>query len=209
MKIEMPRISEKLQDGGDLLTALERGDAENLLFKNQMISGEILEDVEIKGCIFQNCRILGGRLTRISVWDSSFRSCDFSNCVIEDGYFQRVEFLGCKLTGTSSVSSVLKDVYLEDCSCRMWNLSNATIKTVGFNRCDCTSAVFSMWDRKNLSFYESRFSGCNFFKTPLKDIDFSTCSIDGLMLSGEELKGAVIAAHQAQELVGLLGVKVK
>ena len=128
MKIEMPRISEKLPDGGDLLTALERGDAENLLFKNQMISGEILEDVEIKGCIFQNCRILGGRLTRISAWDSSFRSCDFSNCVMEDGYFQRVEFLGCKLTGTSSVSSVLKEVYLEDCSCRMWNLSNATIK---------------------------------------------------------------------------------
>ena len=42
MKIEMPRISEKLPDGGNLLTALERGDAENLLFKNQMISGEIL-----------------------------------------------------------------------------------------------------------------------------------------------------------------------
>jgi L-asparaginase/Glu-tRNA(Gln) amidotransferase subunit D len=31
----------------------------------------------------------------------------------------------------------------------------------------------------------------------------------GMGLSGEELKGAVIAAHQAQELVGLLGVKVK
>ena len=39
MKIELPHIGEKLQDGGDLLTALERGDAENLLFKNQMISG--------------------------------------------------------------------------------------------------------------------------------------------------------------------------
>ena len=209
MKIELPRIGGNLQEGRDLLAALERGEAENLLFRNQLISGEILEDVEIKGCIFQNCRILGGRLTRISVWDSSFRSCDFSNCVMEDGYFQRTEFLGCKLIGTSSVSSVLKDVYLEDCSCRMWNLSNATMKTVGFNRCDCTAAIFSMWDRKNLSFHESRFSGCNFFKTPLKDIDFSTCSIDGLLLSGGELKGAMIAADQAQDLVGLLGVKIK
>lgn len=209
MKIELPRIGGNLQEGQSLLDTLEQSTAENLLFRNQLISGEILEDVEIKGCIFQNCRILGGRLTRISVWDSSFRSCDFSNCVMEDGYFQRVEFLGCKLNGTVSVSSVLKDVYLEDCSCRMWNLSNATLKTVGFNRCDCTAAVFSMWDRKNLSFYESRFSGCNFFKTPLKDIDFSTCTIDGLLVSGGELKGAMIAADQAQDLVGLLGVKIK
>ena len=208
MKIEMPRLK-NTEEGDDLLTALERGEAENLIFRNQLISGEILEDIEVKNCIFQSCRILGGRLSNFSVWDSSFRSCDFSNCVMEDAYFQRTEFLGCKLTGLRSISAVLRDVYLEDCSCKMWNLSNGTLKTVAFNRCDCTAAIFSLWERKDMSFYETKLSGCSFFKTPLNGLDFSTCQIDGLVLSGEELKGVTIADHQAVDLVGLLGVKIK
>ena len=45
MKIEMPRLK-NTEEGGDLLTALERGEAENLIFRNQLISGEVkLSDV--------------------------------------------------------------------------------------------------------------------------------------------------------------------
>ena len=170
-----------------------------------------MEDLELKGCVFQNCRILGSKLSNISAWDCSFRSCDFSNCAMEEGYFQRCEFLGCKLIGANAYGTVLKDVYLEDCNCKMWNLSSATVKTVAFNRCDCSAALFRQWTRKEkeLSFHESRLSGCNFFGTSLNGVDLSTASIDGLILEGVELKGAVIADHQAIDLVGLLGVKIK
>ena len=46
MKIELPRIGTNLQEGRSLLDTLEQGTAENLLFRNQLISGEILEDRE-------------------------------------------------------------------------------------------------------------------------------------------------------------------
>ena len=150
MKIELPRLSGVETEGGDLLQTLKTASAEGLCFKNQVISGELLEDVELRGCVLRSCRILGGRLTRFSAWDCSFVSCDFSSCVLEDAYFQRVEFLGCKLNGTKSISAVLKDVYLEDCNCRQWNLAAGTLKTVAFNRCDCSAAIFSQWKWKNL-----------------------------------------------------------
>lgn len=209
MRIELPQRGEHLQSGLELHAALERGEAEGILFKNQLISGEVFDEMELRGCVLQNCRILGGRISGFSVWDCSFYSCDFSNCVMEDAYFQRTEFFGCKLNGSTAISAVMKDVYLEDCSCKQWNISNATMKAVAWNHCDCTAAIFSMWKRKELSFYETRLSGCNFFHTELKNIDLSTCTIDGLMISGEELRGASIAAEQSQDLVGLLGVKIK
>ena len=212
MKIELPRLPSALPEGKNLKNALKSGSVEGSLFKNQFLSAEELEDVELKGCVFQHCRFIGCDLNGFSVWDCSFSNCDFSNCTMENGFFQRSEFLGCKWIGVNGCGSTFKDVYLEDCNGRLWNLSASSVKNVGFNRCDCSSALFRQWVRKDggaLSFHECRLSGCNFFKTELKGVDLSTCSIDGLILSGEELRGTLIAAHQAQDLVGLLGVKIK
>ena len=52
---------------------------------------------------------------------------------------------------------------------------------------------------------------CQFFKTMLKGMNFTTCSIQGLVLSDEcrELKGAVVDLYQAAELAKYLGVVVK
>ena len=53
-------------------------------------------------------------------------------------------------------------------------------------------------------------SGVSFFHTPLSGLDFSTCGIEGLTVSESlsELRGLTIGAHQAIDLIKLLGVKV-
>ena len=54
------------------------------------------------------------------------------------------------------------------------------------------------------------FTSADFFKTPLKGVDFSNCNIDSIMVSDKytELYGAKINMFQAVEIAKLLGVKV-
>ena len=55
------------------------------------------------------------------------------------------------------------------------------------------------------------FVQAEFFKTPLKGIDFTDCTLDGIRLSEgkSELKGAIVSSYQAAELARLLGVIIK
>jgi uncharacterized protein YjbI with pentapeptide repeats len=61
----------------------------------------------------------------------------------------------------------------------------------------------------NLELDYISFINTSFFKTPLKGIDFTGSKIDGMILSGEELKGAIVSVYQASELAKLLGLIVK
>lgn len=58
---------------------------------------------------------------------------------------------------------------------------------------------------------DCRFIATDFFRTPLKDLDFTTCTLEGISVSdgGSELQGAVVNLYQAAELARLLGVIVK
>ena len=49
-----------------------------------------------------------------------------------------------------------------------------------------------------------------FFRTPLKGIDLSSCNIEQLLVSSEktELKGVIVNTAQAVEFAKLLGIRV-
>ena len=44
---------------------------------------------------------------------------------------------------------------------------------------------------------------------PLNGIDLRTCEIDGIKLTGGELKGAIVTPPQACDLARLLGVDIR
>ena len=48
-----------------------------------------------------------------------------------------------------------------------------------------------------------------FSKTSLKGIDLSTCKIEGIAISLEDIKGAIVEELQAMDLLYLLGVTLK
>ena len=48
-----------------------------------------------------------------------------------------------------------------------------------------------------------------FFKTKLNGIDFSDSVIEGIIISLEDIKGAIINQLQSIDLIGLIGVKIK
>ena len=73
-----------------------------------------------------------------------------------------------------------------------------------------TNASFSENRWKRLTFAQANLIGADFFKTPLKGMDLSTCEIAGIMVSDHygELKGLKINPLQAADIVRMLGVKL-
>ena len=63
------------------------------------------------------------------------------------------------------------------------------IKHIEFNDCDLTRATI--------------------FRTPLKGLDMTTCTLDGLMVNLPDLRGMIVTPLQAAELAKLLGLVVR
>ena len=62
---------------------------------------------------------------------------------------------------------------------------------------------------KNTYFDNSDLTRAQFFKTSLKGIDLSNNKIEGIAITIEDIKGAIIDQLQAVDLLYLLGVKLK
>ena len=100
---------------------------------------------------------------------------------------------------------------LVECVCRYANMGEATLESVLLSGCDMREAFFNeVRLRKRTRLEECDLRRADLFRTSLKSIDLSTCNIAGIMVSDTraELQGACIAAEQAVDLVGLLGVRV-
>ena len=62
---------------------------------------------------------------------------------------------------------------------------------------------------KNIYFNNANLRQAQFFKTSLKNIDLSNSQIEGIAISLEDIKGAIIDQIQAIDLLYLIGVKIK
>ena len=62
---------------------------------------------------------------------------------------------------------------------------------------------------KKIFFKEADLTQAQFFKTSLNGIDLSDSIIEGIAVSIEDIKGAIINEMQATDLLYLLGVKIK
>ena len=62
---------------------------------------------------------------------------------------------------------------------------------------------------RNIIFRKAELIQAQFFKTSLKGIDLSCSIIEGIAITIEDIKGAIIDQLQAIDLLYLIGVKVK
>ena len=62
---------------------------------------------------------------------------------------------------------------------------------------------------KNIIYNKADLAQAQIFKTSLKDIDLSNSNIEGIAVSIEDIKGAIINQFQAIDIMYLLGVKIK
>ena len=60
-----------------------------------------------------------------------------------------------------------------------------------------------------VKFIDTNLYKAQLFRTNLKDIDFRTCNIEGIIVGQEDLKGMIVNDFQAVELSKLLGIIIK
>ena len=74
---------------------------------------------------------------------------------------------------------------------------------------DLNEASFGETIIKNLEIDNCDLASTEFIKTKLNDIDFSTCHINKTIFDYYSIKGIIVDAFQCQDLIGMLGIKVK
>lgn len=166
---------------------------------------------ELHGVELDHCSLMGVDFTKTSFYDCTLVGCDLSNAKLDEAYFARTRLVGCKLEGAQLHAAFVRSTRFVDCMCRYANLAEATLEASSLTGCDLReSFINEVRLRKKTRFERCDFTRADFFRTPLKGIDLSTCAIAGIGVSDThaELRGALIAAEQAVNLVGLLGVRV-
>lgn len=213
MKLLKPRITARPARDADFETAVRTAQAEEteitaLDFRAVTLPDGDFSRVRFHDCVFENCRFTEGNFKKTEFIDVRFRLCDFSGGSFESGYFNRCEFLSCKGMGGNYYRAFLQDVLLSDCSFRYANFTLSKWRNVSAAQSSFAEAALEECSFKNLALDHADLTRVQFFKTILKDVDFTTSVIDGISVSPYELRGAKVNAAQAAELAKLLGVIV-
>lgn len=215
MKINAPQIT-GLREAGPMLHQImelqeqERA-AEGLLFSDEYITGEKLSGIDYNSIVFDHCRLLECSFQKAGFTNVSFKHCDLSNCDFENSYFNQAEFISCKGVGSKFQNSTIKQVLFRDSNFSYSNFEHSKIQKVGIYDSNFGNACLAECILKELALKNAVLDRCDFFKTPLKGMDFRESSIEGILLSEtyKELLGAVVDTYQAAALARFLGVEVK
>ena len=97
------------------------------------------------------------------------------------------------------------------CACQISISADSQTLPVKGQNTDFSKAGFSKCRMSNTVWEQVCFREANFFKTVLKDQDFTKSSIEGIVLSDErgELEGAVVNTFQALGLAKRLGLVIQ
>lgn len=169
------------------------------------------EELSFYNVIFANCRWSGCRLDGCSFIDAFFQSGDFSNSSFSGSYWKNCRWQSGKWMGVNLSESSVQQGSMENVNLQYGNFSASSLKNLKLTCCDLSQGDLSQCTLKELNLTGCRLSGCNFFKTPLRGVDFSENLLEGPILSDryQELRGAVVNADQAAELARLLGVVIR
>ncbi len=166
---------------------------------------------ELHGVELDHCVLAGADFSKASFYDCVLVGCDLSNAMLEEAYLARTRFVGCKLEGARMGKAFLRSSRFIDCMCRYANMGEMTLESSSLVGCDLREAFLNeVRFRKKTRLQNCDLTRVDFFRTSLKGMDLSTCTIAGIAVSDthSELKGALISREQAQELVGMLGVRM-
>ena len=214
--LKEPIIPQELLSVKDAQSVLEESAEQeyeiiNRLFENIFLTKIHAAHLEVKQTVFRGCRFTGCDFSEASFINVQFVDCDFSNSNFSDAYFKCCSFRKCKAVGADFYGSRINHVTFSECNFMGTGFDAAYMSFVKMENVDFTEAGFSKCRFANFWADNVCFCKVNFFKTSLKDIDFSTCDIEEIVLSDtmEELKGAKVHLAQAVALAKRLGIVVK
>jgi len=165
--------------------------------------------IAFDACIFENVNINQNKFLRAEFIDCTFTNCDLSNNSFTDSTFIRCEFLGCKFIGSHFVQTHLTSVLLEDCNLHYLDFAENKIKIVDIKNSFLKESIWFENEMDNITFVDNNLTEATFYNNPLKDLDLSTCIIDGIRTDKISIEGVSIDVYQAVVFCHLLGIRIK
>ncbi len=178
------------------------------------LTGLDYNNLHANGLIFEQVRarkvqLLRSKLPGFRAVDSILDTCEASGSEWEKAFFRRVTIQGCRLMGVQMLEGIFEDVEFINCQAEGLAVVSAKFKNCRFSKCVLRKASFDGADASHVVFNDCDLTEADFHLAKLKGTDLRTSQIGGLRVGVEEMQGAIIAPHQALQVVGLLGVKVQ
>ena len=98
---------------------------------------------------------------------------------------------------------------MQDTNLNYANMSNTTFNNLKLKDTTLINSYMQDSILKNVKFDNIDFTEAQIFNTRLKDIDLSTCIIQGLSTTLVDIKGAIMNELQIMDLAYLLNIKIK
>lgn len=178
---------------------------ENQTMLNADISNVVWEAVQFIKCRFERCDF-----SNANFYGVSFINCDFSNCIFLDSYWKKTKITNCKGNGSDFSQSHFRECVLSNTSLCYANFSKSAWVGCVIEGCTLKEAFLTEAKLKSFTLKDTVLTCTDFFKTPLKGIDLSDCSIGGIRVSDtfKELRGVKITPVQAMDIIELFGVEL-
>lgn len=175
-------------------------------FENMTLKLDFCE--EFNGCRFKKVKF-SGDYKKMTFVDCLFDQCDLSNVLLNESLFYRIRFENCKGTGSILRKSKLKFVSFTKCTFSLSDFSECSFEQVRFIDCNFSESAFQNLKQVGFLTQKVDFTQADFYESTLSGMDVCSCTLDGIRISPQRLKGLTVDADQAIALAVLLGVKVK
>lgn len=168
------------------------------------------DHMEITKCIFKNCQCFDSHLTKIYFTEIIFQNCDFSNTDFTESSFVKCKWINCKMVGCNFTETSIYQTTIQDSIFEYSIFSENSIKETKIENSNFKNTTMQESKWKKVIWNQVDLSQTRFLGTNLKDIDFTTCMIEGIILQNrQEIQGMIVNEMQALELSKLLGIKIK
>lgn len=212
MKISKPAFPEALEENPSLPDKIQdfeenETDIKYSMFRTQTLIGCKTSSLGWKGCKISGCKINECAFYKASFSDILFENCDLSNCDFSEASFVRVSFIGCKLVGCTFREAYLRHVTLTGCRGDFSDFTSSAIRDCLWEDCALPGSSFAEC-KLSTQFIKCTLVDTNFFHTSLQGLDFTTCDLNRIVVSPEDLRGATVTTEQAAGLAKLFGLIV-
>lgn len=180
----------------------------------------LVEDVELayecanaatfEHAVFRDCLFEQVDLRECTFRDVVLENCRFIGCVMDKAWLNRVDLRDCSAPGLSLLQARIAWVCAVSTDLSYANLSETSIDHFSLDGCRLREAALQRAKLKNVRWDACDLTRIDVFGTPLAGIDVSDCTFSAPVLSSDyrELRGLVVGADQALDLVQLLGVRL-
>lgn len=205
-----PRVDTKDLTIIDEAGFLKRKELASFAVTNIHINCRDLPDRAYTRCTFSANSFSECNMSGTVFEDVVFSHCDFSNTDFTSAGFKRCAFENCKLTGASFSDSFFENVSLHDNVFSYALFGRSIWKAVNAISCNFSCADMTDMKLSSVSLDSCKLMGTTLFRTSLTGIDFTTCQLEGIVVSDSlsEVYGCKMSVLQLSSFARMLGILI-